>query len=199
MMPEAGRAQGAGRPRILPSLPKGRRRRQVAGGPFFLASRSVVAAAITGSLRSNRTKLLYCCYTMEVHLLATLTPISPASGTAIAALAGCLLLYLAYKLFYRPDFGMPVRRRLLARGIRFRRDQFAIVPVWWSDLQIQRAIRGHWKRSLREVMTRPGSAADLTGRPTQAAATTTWSASGATWPDRTLGGRAAPGAGWPRP
>jgi hypothetical protein len=149
-------------------------------------------------LRSNRTKLLYCCYTMEASLLATL--ISPASGTAIAALAGCLLLYLAYKLFYRPDFGMPVRRRLLARGIRFRRDQFAIVPVWWSDLQIQRAIRGHWKRSLREAMIRPGPAgAELTGRPAQAGATTPWSAPGTAWPDRTLGGRSAPGAGWPRP
>jgi hypothetical protein len=134
---------------------------------------------------------------MEAPLLATLTQISPESGTAIAALAGCLLVYLAYKLFYRPDFGMPVRRRLLARGIRFRRDQFAVVPVWWSDLQVQRAIRSHWKRSLRETVTRPGpAAADLTGRPSQTGATTTWPAPGTAWPDRTLGGRSVPGAGW---
>jgi hypothetical protein len=137
---------------------------------------------------------------MEVPLLATLTLISPAGGTAIAALAGCLLVYLAYKLFYRPDFGMPVRRRLFARGIRFRRDQFAVVPVWWSDLQIQRAIRGHWKRSLRETVTRPGPPRpELTGRPSAAGATRPRSAPGAAWPDRTLGGRSAPGTGWPRP
>ncbi|MGD1033602.1 MAG: hypothetical protein ABR977_04135 [Candidatus Dormibacteria bacterium] len=137
---------------------------------------------------------------IQVPLLATLTLISSAGGTAIAALAGCLSLYLGYKLFYRPDFGMPVRRRLLARGIRFRRDQFAIVPVWWSDLQVQRAISGHWKRSLRETVTRPGpSSSDLTGRPAAAGGATTWSAPGSAWPDRTLGGRSAPGAVWRRP
>jgi hypothetical protein len=134
---------------------------------------------------------------MEVPLLATLTLISPEGGTALAGLAGCLLVYLAYKLFYRPDFGMPVRRRLLARGIRFRRDQFAVVPVWWSDLQVQRAIRNHWKRSLRETVTRSGLLGTaVTGRPPEAAPTTTWPAPAGAWPDRTLGGRSVPGSGW---
>jgi len=183
---------------IPPSLPKGRRRRQVAGGPFF--SSEPGGDAITGSLRSNRTKVPYCCFAMEVPLLATMTLTSPVGGTAIAALAGCLLVYLAYKVLYRPDFGMPVRRRLLARGIRFRRDQFAIVPVWWSNLQIQRAISGHWKRSLRETVTRPGPPSpELTGRPSATGATAAWPAPATAWPDRTLGGRAAPGAGWRRP
>jgi hypothetical protein len=76
---------------------------------------------------------------------------------AVAGLVACLLLYLAYKLFYHPDFGMPVRRRLLRRGIRVRRDQFAEVPLWWSNFQVQRAIRGHWKETLRRNVVRPGS------------------------------------------
>ena len=29
------------------------------------------------------------------------------------------------------------------------RDQVAFVPLWWSDLQIQRAVSAHWKNTLR--------------------------------------------------
>ena len=87
-----------------------------------------------------------------------LTLISPASGTAIAALAGCLLLYLAYKLFYRPDFGMPVRRRILPRAASGSgATSSPIVPVWWSDLQVQRAISGHWKQEPARHRDPPGS------------------------------------------
>jgi hypothetical protein len=73
----------------------------------------------------------------------------------IIALVSCLILYLAYKLFYRPDFGTPVRRRLLIRGLRVRRDQLAEVPLWWSNLQVQRAMRGHWKETLRRNVLPP--------------------------------------------
>jgi hypothetical protein len=105
---------------------------------------------------------------MTAHLIAAVILTPTDSATVVAALAGCLIVYLAYKLFYRPDFGMPVRRRLLARHVRIRRDQFAVVPMWWSDLQIQRAISGHWKQSLRDNVTRPvGSGAELTGRPSE--------------------------------
>lgn len=78
------------------------------------------------------------------------------TGFAVMGLMGCLVLYLAYKLFYKPDFGMPVKRRLLSRQMQVRRDQFAEVPLWWSDLQVQRAIRGHWKESLRRNVVRRG-------------------------------------------
>jgi hypothetical protein len=77
---------------------------------------------------------------------------------AVAGLLGCLLVYFLYKILYRPDFGMPVRRRILTHGLRVRRDQFAEVPLWWSDLQVQRAIRVHWKESLRRNVIRPGAA-----------------------------------------
>ncbi|MGP8161326.1 MAG: hypothetical protein ACLQGJ_08940 [Candidatus Dormibacteria bacterium] len=108
---------------------------------------------------------------MAAALVASLNLGAGEVAPAIAVLAGCLVSYLAYKLFYRPDFGMPVRRRLLARRIRFRRDQFADAPMWWSDLQIQRAIRGHWKRSLRDTVARPGPpVAELTGHPPAASA-----------------------------
>jgi len=76
---------------------------------------------------------------------------------ACAALLACLILYLAYKLLYRPDFGVPVRRRLLRISLRVRRDQFAEVPIWWSDLQVERAIRVHWRESLRRNVIRPGA------------------------------------------
>ncbi len=92
---------------------------------------------------------------MQPGLLASLSLPTTGEATAIAALAVCLLLYLAYKLFYRPDFGMPVRRRILTRRLRVRRDQFADVPLWWSDLQVQRAISIHWKQSLRDTVNRP--------------------------------------------
>ena len=121
MMPEAGRAHGAGRPRFCPPFPRAAGDVRSPAAPLLprrTPRRDPASTAITGSLRSNRTKAAYCCLDdgNPVPLLATLTLISPAGGTAIAALAGCLSLYLAYKLFYRPDFGMPVRRRLLARG-----------------------------------------------------------------------------------
>ena len=79
-------------------------------------------------------------------------------ATLVLGLVACIAFYLAYKLLYRPDFGVPVRRRLLARRLRVRRDQLAEVPIWWSNLQVQRAIRGHWKRSLRNTVSGPGAA-----------------------------------------
>jgi hypothetical protein len=91
---------------------------------------------------------------MNTSFLASILT-STGFSTGVAALAGCLIVYLAYKLFYRPDFGMPVRRRILAMHIRFRRDQVADVPVWWTNLQVQRAVRGHWRQSLRDTVGRP--------------------------------------------
>jgi len=76
---------------------------------------------------------------------------------ASAGLLASLVVYLAYKLLYHPDFGVPVRRRLLRLRLRVRRDQFAEVPLWWSDLQVERAIRVHWRESLRRNVLRPGA------------------------------------------
>ena len=69
---------------------------------------------------------------------------------AVVGLLTCLIVYLAYKLAWHRDFGMPVRRRLLCRSMFIERDRVAFVPVYWSDVQVQRAIRGHWKESLRK-------------------------------------------------
>src|SRR5690348_15176479 len=74
-----------------------------------------------------------------------------------AKLAGALAfaagLYLAYKILWHHDFGVPVRRRLFTRGLKVERDQVAFVPIWWSDLQVQRAIKSHWKATLRGSFT----------------------------------------------
>lgn len=76
----------------------------------------------------------------------------------VAALVLWLVVYLAYKVWMtsRRDFGVPVRRRLLARKLTVHEDQRADVPFWWTDLQVQRAVRSHWKRSLRA----PASSSD---------------------------------------
>jgi hypothetical protein len=79
-------------------------------------------------------------------------------AAAVAAGLGCLIVYLLVRVFHRPDFGVPVRRRLLRRGLRVRRDQFAEVPIWWSNLQVRRALTSHWKQSLRRNAGRSASA-----------------------------------------
>ena len=68
---------------------------------------------------------------------------------ALAALLLWVVLYLVYKVAWRRDFGLPVRRRLAARGLRVERDQVAYVPFWWSDIQVQRALDAHWRRTLK--------------------------------------------------
>jgi hypothetical protein len=69
----------------------------------------------------------------------------------IAALVLWVVVYLVYKLAMtsRRDFGLPVRRRMLCRRLRVHSDQRAEVPFWWTDLQVQRAVRSYWRRSLR--------------------------------------------------
>lgn len=70
---------------------------------------------------------------------------------ATAALICWVLVYVVYKVVMtgRKDFGMPVRRRLLCKRLRVDHDQSADVPIWWTDLQVQRAVRAHWRNSLR--------------------------------------------------
>lgn len=78
----------------------------------------------------------------------------------VAALVVWLVVYLAYKVWMtgRRDFGLQVRRRLLARKLTVHDDQHADVPFWWTDLQVQRAVRSHWKRSLRAPLTESDTA-----------------------------------------
>lgn len=79
----------------------------------------------------------------------------------LASLLGWITIYLIYKIVWHADFGLPVRRRLLCTRLSVQRDQVAFVPLWWSDLQIQRAVRAHWKHSLRTtVAPNPGRARD---------------------------------------
>ena len=78
---------------------------------------------------------------------------SRSSAIAIVGLLTCLLLYLIYKFAFPRDYGMPVRRRLFCKTMRIERDQVAFVPFYWSDRQVQRAIKVHWKQSLREGFT----------------------------------------------
>ncbi len=70
----------------------------------------------------------------------------------LAFLLAWIVVYLVYKMFFHPDFGLPVRRRLLTSRMTIERDQRAVVPLWWSDLQIQRAVSAHWKNSLRSTV-----------------------------------------------
>lgn len=85
-------------------------------------------------------------------------------GALLAVLLAWIAAYLVYKMFWRADFGLPVRRRLLSTRIRVQRDQVAFVPLWWSDLQIQRAVSAHWKDSLRSTLARPTRPEDPAAR-----------------------------------
>src|ERR1700720_3046984 len=79
----------------------------------------------------------------------------PASNAVYLAALGALIfwvvVYLVYKVVMtgRKDFGMPVRRRVLCKHLRVDHDQSAEVPIWWTDLQVQRAVRAHWRHTLR--------------------------------------------------
>ncbi|MBV8195396.1 MAG: hypothetical protein JOY80_07695 [Candidatus Dormibacteraeota bacterium] len=96
-----------------------------------------------------------------VVLLTTSAPAQHTSHTApfteyvylalIAALVAWVVVYLMYKLVMtgRRDFGLPVRRRVFCIRLRVHGDQRADVPFWWTDLQVQRAVRSYWRRSLR--------------------------------------------------
>lgn len=72
----------------------------------------------------------------------------------IAALLGWVVLYMAYKLAWKRDFGLPVRRRVLQGRLFVERDQVAFVPFWWSDVQVQRALDDHWRRTMRKGFER---------------------------------------------
>ncbi|MGH7685420.1 MAG: hypothetical protein ACREN2_01170 [Candidatus Dormibacteria bacterium] len=76
----------------------------------------------------------------------------------IAALVVWLVVYLAYKVWMtsRRDFGLTVRRRVLAHKLTVHDNQRADAPFWWTDLQVQRAVRSHWKRSLRSPVDGKG-------------------------------------------
>jgi len=92
-----------------------------------------------------------------VHLISDIVIAGHPVNTALllgvlAFLLAWIVVYLVYKMFWHSDFGLPVRRRLLSKGMRVERDQVAFVPMWWSDLQIQRAVSAHWKHSLRTTV-----------------------------------------------
>jgi hypothetical protein len=70
----------------------------------------------------------------------------------LAFLVMWVVIYMLYKMFWHADFGLPVRRRLLARRLVIDRDQVAFAPIWWSDLQIQRAVSAHWRKTLRTTV-----------------------------------------------
>ncbi|MBJ7609960.1 MAG: hypothetical protein JF887_11115 [Candidatus Dormibacteraeota bacterium] len=97
-----------------------------------------------------------------MHLISDLDIAGHPVNTAVLSVFLAFLLawiaaYLVYKMFWHSDFGLPVRRRLLCTRMKIQRDQMAVVPLWWSDLQIQRAVSAHWKNSLRSTVARaPG-------------------------------------------
>ncbi len=84
-------------------------------------------------------------------------------GAVLAVLLAWIVVYLIYRTFWHADFGLPVRRRLLCVRLKVERDQLAFVPLWWSDLQIQRAVRAHWKSSLRSTVAPSAHAGDPAG------------------------------------
>lgn len=87
----------------------------------------------------------------------------PVSSFVLGVLLAFLLvwvgIYVVYKITWRPDFGIPVRRRLLCSHLKVQRDQVAYVPLWWSNLQVQRAIKSHWRESLRSAFPQSHAAA----------------------------------------
>jgi hypothetical protein len=83
-----------------------------------------------------------------------LSALSDHPQYAIAALLVWVILYMGYRFAWRRDYGLPVRRRLLARKLNVDRNQIAYVPFWWSDLQVQRALNNYWKRTLRRGFER---------------------------------------------
>ncbi|MDQ6846673.1 MAG: hypothetical protein M3019_03695 [Candidatus Dormibacteraeota bacterium] len=92
-----------------------------------------------------------------MHLLSDIViaghPVNAAMLLGVLAfLLAWIIVYLVYKMFWHADFGLPVRRRLLSKAMKVERDQMAFVPMWWSDLQIQRAVSAHWKNSLRSTV-----------------------------------------------
>ncbi len=93
-------------------------------------------------------------YADEVHLISdvVLAGHRVDATVLLAALVAWVVAYMAYKMFWHADFGLPVRRRLLAREMRVERDQVAFVPLWWSDLQIQHAVSAHWRNTLRATV-----------------------------------------------
>jgi hypothetical protein len=70
---------------------------------------------------------------------------------ALGALIFWVVVYLVYRVVMtgRKDFGMPVRRRVLCAHMRVDRDLSAEVPFWWTDIQVLRAVRAHWRQELR--------------------------------------------------
>ena len=70
---------------------------------------------------------------------------------ATGALVCWVVVYLVYKVVMtgKKDFGMPVKRKVLCKHLRVDPDQSAEVPIWWTDLQVQRAVRAHWRHTLR--------------------------------------------------
>jgi hypothetical protein len=96
-------------------------------------------------------------YAKGVHLVNDVViaghPVNTALLSAVlAVLLAWIVIYLVYKMFWHADFGLPVRRRLLSSRMNVELDQVAFVPLWWSDLQIQRAVSAHWKDSLRSIV-----------------------------------------------
>jgi hypothetical protein len=83
-----------------------------------------------------------------------LQTLSSHTQLALAALVVWILLYVVYKVSWRRDFGLPVRRRLLCRGLHVEREQIAFVPFWWTDVQVQRAIDAHWRKTMRRGFER---------------------------------------------
>jgi hypothetical protein len=75
----------------------------------------------------------------------------PVLLALIAALVLWVVVYLLYRVAMtsRRDYGMPIRRRLICTRLRVHSDQSAEVPFWWTDIQVQRAVRAYWRRTLR--------------------------------------------------
>jgi hypothetical protein len=70
---------------------------------------------------------------------------------AIALFVCLIVVYLVYKIAMtgRRDYGMPVKRRVLCKRLRVDRDQSAQAPFWWTERQLQQAMRAHWRHTLR--------------------------------------------------
>ena len=66
-----------------------------------------------------------------------------------------VIIYMVYKFAWPRDFGLPVRRKLFRVRMKVERNQVAYVPFYWTDIQVQRAIKTHWKQAMRDSFAAP--------------------------------------------
>jgi hypothetical protein len=91
----------------------------------------------------------------DIHLPLSSLQGLPQAEWVVVALLCWVVVYFAYKAVWRRDYGIPVQRRIFRFRLQVDHDQMAYVPFWWSDLQVQRALKAHLRRTMKQAFERP--------------------------------------------